>query len=192
MCSSALHPARRPLRRRTTTRGVSLIELVIFLVVISIGLLGILSAMNLVGRHSGDPAIQRQELALAESLLAEVEAQPYTLCDPLGAPATPGGACVISQGLGAPNGETRYSTTLPFNNVGDYNGFAMNASSGGILAVDGTAIGGLGGYSASVQVQANQALGGLPASSVLLITVTIVGPDGSTLALSGYRTLDPQ
>lgn len=181
-----------PVRARSDEHGVSLIELVIFLLVISVGLLGILSAMNVVGRYSSDPAIQRQELALAESLLAEVESQPFTLCDPLGPPATPGGACVIAQGLGAPDGETRYSTTLPFNNVGDYNGFTMNAASGGIFAPDGSAIGGLGGYSASVRVQANQALGALPASSVLLITVTIGGPDGSTLALSGYRTLDPQ
>jgi MSHA pilin protein MshD len=172
--------------------GASLIELVIFLLVISVGLLGILSAMNLVGKFSSDPAIQRQELALAESLLNEVELQPFTRCDPLGAPLIPGGACLITQGLGAPDGETRYSSTVPFNNVGDYNGFVMNAANGGILAMDGTAIGGLGGYSASVQVQTNQALGALPVSSVLLVTVTIGGPDGSTLALSGYRTLDPQ
>lgn len=184
----------RPRARGTrgASRGVSLIELVVFLVVISVGLLGILAAMNLVGRHSSDPAVQRQELALAESLLAEVESQPFTRCDPLGPPAVPGGNCTIAQGLGAPDGETRYSATLPFNNVGDYNGFAMNAGNGGILAVDGTAIGGLSGYSASVQVQANQALGSLPASSVLLVTVTVGGPDGSSLALSGYRTLDPQ
>jgi MSHA pilin protein MshD len=187
MCNDPVRP-----HRARAQRGVSLIELVIFLLVISVGLLGILSAMNVVGRYSSDPVIQRQELALAESLLAEVEAQPFTLCDPLGPPATPGGACVIVQGLSAPDGETRYSSTLPFNNVGDYNGFAMGAASGGILAPDGTPIGGLGGYSASVTVQSNQALGALPAGSVLFITVSIGGPDGSTLAVNGYRTLDPQ
>jgi MSHA pilin protein MshD len=177
---------------RRAQRGVSLIELVIFIVVIAAGLMGILSAMNLVGSYSSDPAIQRQELALAESLLTEVELQPFTKCDPLGPPATPGGACLIAQGLGPANGETRYSTTAPFNNVGDYNGFTMNASNGGILAIDGTAVGGLAGYSASVQVQANQSLGALPTASVLLVTVTVGGPDGSLLSISGYRTLDPQ
>jgi MSHA pilin protein MshD len=164
---------------------------VVFIVVISVGLLGILSAMNIVGNYSSDPAIQRQELALAESLLYEAELQPFTLCDPLGPPATPGGPCVINQGLGSADGETRYSTTVPFDNVADYNGFTMNSSNGGIKAIDGTVIGGLSGYSASIQVQ-NQALGSLPSSSCLLVTVTIGGPDGSSLALSGYRTLDPQ
>jgi MSHA pilin protein MshD len=187
MCNSA---GRARLRRRE--RGVSLVELVIFIVVISVGLLGILSAMNLVGRHSSDPAIQRQELALAESLLTEAELQPFTKCDPLGAPATPGGPCIITQGLGPADGESRYSTTVPFNNVADYNGLSMSAASGGILALDGTVIGDLAGYSASVQVQGNQTLGALPAASVLLITVTVGGPDGSVLAISGYRTLDPQ
>jgi MSHA pilin protein MshD len=187
MCSSRAARLAPP-----AARGASLIELVIFLLVVSVGLLGILSAMNLVGMYSSDPSIQRQELALAESLLSEIELQPFTLCDPLGAPITPGGACLITQGLAPANGETRYSSTLPFNNVGDYNGFSMNSGNGGILAIDGTAIGGLGGYSAAVGVQTNQALGALPIAKVLLITVTIGGPDGSTLALSGYRTLNPQ
>lgn len=173
-------------------RGVSLVELVMFIVVISVGLLGILAALNLVGRYGGDPAIQRQELALAESLLTEVELQPFTLCDPLGAPTTPGGACIISQGLAPSSGATRYSTIVPFNNVGDYNGFVMNAFNGRIRAPDGTVVGGLSGYSAGVVVQANQSLGALPPSSVLLITVSVAGPDGSSLAVSGYRTLDPQ
>jgi MSHA pilin protein MshD len=177
---------------RRLQRGVSLVELVMFVLVIGVGLLGILSAMNLVGRYSSDPAIQRQELALAESLLYEVELQPFTRCDPLGPPLVPGGACVITQGLGPADGETRYSSTVPFDNVGDYNGLSMTPSNGGILAIDGTVIGGLADYSASVQVQNNVALGALPTSSVLLVTVTVGGPDGSTLALSGYRTLDPQ
>ena len=96
MCTdSALILSQRP------PRGVTLIELVIFLVVISTGLSGILMAMQVVGRHSADPLVQRQELAVAETLLSEVELQPFTTCDPAGPPLSVGGACVIAQGLGA-------------------------------------------------------------------------------------------
>ena len=169
-----------------------MIEVVIFIVVISISLLGMVSTMSLVGRYSGSPAIQRQSLALAESLLAEIELQPFTTCDPNGLPLTTGGACVISQGLAAESGESRYSTTAPFNNVGDYNTFSMSSAGSGIKALDGSVITALAGYSAAVTVQGNQTLGALPAADVLLITVAVTGPDGSVINLSGYRTRDPQ
>ena len=176
---------------RARQGGLSLVEAVIFIMAVGIGLTGILSAMTLVGRHSADPAIQRQELALAESLLNEIELQSFTTCDPAGPPLTTGGACVISQGLAPEAGETRYSSTTPFNNVGDYNGFSMT-SGGGILAIDGTAIGGLSSYSASVAVTGNQSLGALPVADVLRIDVSVTGPDNSTIVLTGYRARDPQ
>ena len=178
-----------PLARQ---RGLSLVEAVIFIMAVGIGLTGILSAMTLVGRHSADPAIQRQELALAESLLNEIELQGFTTCDPAGPPLTAGGACVINQGLAPEAGETRYSSTTPFNNVGDYNNFSMTSGGGGILAIDGSAIGGLSSYSASVAVTGNQSLGALPVADVLRIDVSVTGPDNSTIVLTGYRARDPQ
>ena len=172
--------------------GLSLIEVVIFIVVVSFCLAGVVSTMSMVGRYSGSPAIQRQSLALAESLLAEIELQPFTTCDPNGLPLTTGGACVITQGLAPESGESRYSGTSPFNNVGDYNGFSMSSASGGIKALDGSVISALAGYSVLVTVQGNQTLGALATADVLLITVAVTGPDGSVISLSGYRTRDPQ
>ena len=174
------------------SRGLTLIEAVIFIVVVAVGLAGIIPAMTLAGRHNADPLVRRQALALAESLLAEVELQPFTTCDPSGPPATPGGACVVAQGSGPEAGESRTSTSAPFNHVLDYNGFSMGPSTGGILAADGTVVPGLAGYSVSVQVATGATLGTLPAADVARIQVTVTGPDGVPVSLAGYRTRQPQ
>mgnify|MGYP003387114915 CR=1 FL=1 len=63
-------------------RGVTLIELIVFIVIVSVGLAGILSVLNLTTRHSADPMIRKQMLAIAEGMMDEVAAQPVTWCDP--------------------------------------------------------------------------------------------------------------
>ena len=64
----------------TNQSGISLIELIMFIVIISVALTGILLVMNQVTRHSADPLIHKQALAIAESLLEEVELMPFTYC----------------------------------------------------------------------------------------------------------------
>ena len=51
---------------------------------------------------------------------------------------------------------------------------------------DGTAVAGLGSYNASVTVQA-QALDNIAAAEGLLVTVTVSGPGGYSVALRGFR-----
>lgn len=52
--------------------GFTLIELIIFIVVVSAGLAGILSVMNTTVKSSADPMVRKQAIALAESVLEEV------------------------------------------------------------------------------------------------------------------------
>jgi len=87
--------------------------------------------------------------------------------------------------LGPEAGETRYSATTPYDNVSDYNTFTMT----GIMDITGAAIiPGLENYTARVDV-VNQALGTIPATDSLLITVTVDGPPGTNtrVVLDGYR-----
>src|ERR1035437_6169769 len=63
-------------------RGFTLIELIIFIVVVSVGLAGILSVMNTVVKSSADPMVRKQTLAIAESLLEEILLKDYA--DPNG------------------------------------------------------------------------------------------------------------
>ena len=196
MCIAELRAA---CHRPRAEHGVSLVELIVFIVIVSIGVAGVVGALNMATRASADPMIQKQALAIAEALLEEVQLMPFTYCDPddpqaatalsaaVGATGCTAAAAVENLGPEAtpPYGpETRTSATTPFDNVNDYNGYSMS----GITDITGAAIPGLGGYTATVSV-ANQALGAVPASDSLRITVTVTGPPGSntTVVLDGYR-----
>lgn len=169
--------------RRDDQAGVTLVELVVFIVVVSVAIAGVLGVLNLTTRSSADPLTQKQALAIAESLLEEIELMPFTTCDPDDATASTGVCTSLTEAIGPEAGETRYSATTPFDNVNDYHGFSMS----GIQDITNTTIPALGTYTASVTV-AQQALGGIAAANSLLITVTVTGPANTTVVLQGYRT----
>jgi MSHA pilin protein MshD len=179
---------------RCRQRGLTFIELIMFIMIVSIGLTGVLVVLNVTTRSSADPMIRKQMLAIAEGVMEEVSLQPFTWCDPNDPNAalittTTAAGCTSSatdQATTAPTaGESRGSATVPFDNVADYNGAAITQN-----------IAGTGfppGYSATVAVTpvTPAALGPagslVPAGAALLITVTVThGAD--TLVIEGYRT----
>lgn len=172
----------------TDERGLSLIDLLVFIVVVGIAVTGVVSVYSLSARTSADPMVQKQALAIAESLLEEVLTKPYTYCDPDDAnadSATSPAACATSaEAMGPEAGETRYSGVTPYDNVNDYDGFSM----AGIVDLGGTAVPGLAGYTATVQVQAAGAFNGIPAGETLFVTVAVSGPGNHVVNLAGYRT----
>ena len=151
---------------RHNQRGASLIELIMFIVIISAALAGILLVMNVTTQNSADPLIHKQALAIAESLLEEIELQDFVSQD---------GPHVCAGGVGAncvktPNRSSAYHI------VSDYDGFSMSAPQGIYALNDSTTpVPGLTGYSASVEVGAPASIGTPPASAVL-ITVTVTDP----------------
>lgn len=187
-----------PDRERRRQRGVTLIELIMFIVVIGAAMVGVLGAINYATRASADPMLQKQALALAEAVMEEVQLRPFTFCDPddpnavtaLSAAGCTGGAGGANDEgrlpLGPEAGESRTSTTTPFDNVNDYHGFTM---AGGIVDVAGNAVAipELAAYTVGVTV-ANQGLGAIAANEALLITVSVTHPNlPSALVLHGYR-----
>jgi len=184
--------------------GISLIELLLFIVIVGVGVSGVLAAFRLSVQKSADPLARKQVVAIAESLLEEVELMPFTYCDPDDANAlTATSATVVGingcattvEGLGPEAGESRYATGgLQFDNVSDYHGYNSAAETpSGIKDVSGTAIPALTSYNASVTI-ASTALGSIPAggsfatSDALLISVTVTGPGNTAATLHGYRT----
>lgn len=164
-------------------QGFTLIELVIFIVIVSVALAGVLTVLNITTKSSADPMVRKQALAIAEALLEEVMMQPYTYCDPddvTAATATSTAGCTTTvENIGPdvnPNGttETRASSTNPFDNVNDYDGLSTTTNIAG---------GGVAKYTANVTV-ANATLN---AVSGLLITVA-VNSGTETISLQGYRT----
>lgn len=179
------HPTRR-CHAPGTAAGFSLIELVIFIVIVGIGLTGILLALNQGTVASADPQVRKQALSIAQALLEEISLQAFTYCDPGDAnveTATSAAGCATTTQAAATPGTTRFASPQ-FDNVIDYNGYSMSP----IVDITNTAITGLGSYSASVTVTV-ASLGSIGATGdALLIRVIVNGPGGVQQALSGYRT----
>jgi MSHA pilin protein MshD len=163
-------------------RGLTLIELLLFIVVVGIALAAMLRLFTTTTLASADPMIRRQQLAIAESLLREVQLMSFTTCDPDDATVETGSCASLTEALGPEAGETRYGATY-LDNVNDYNGFSMT----GIRDLSNAAVSGLSGYSASVAVVA-ATLDTLAVTEALRITVTVSGPDSSSVVLQGWRT----
>jgi MSHA pilin protein MshD len=179
-------------RRRQS--GLSLIELVMFIIIVSVGVAGILSVMNVTAKSSSDPMLRKQALAIAESLLEEIQLQPFTYCDPTdanvetasGAFVGAGGCATLAEGSGPETGESRYSTTSPFNNVNDYAG-AADFPMVGIRDLSNSSIAGLENYTATVTI-ANSAIGTVPSDASLRIDVRVTSGNTVDVTLTGYRT----
>ena len=168
-------------------KGFTLIELVIFIVIVSVALAGVLTVLNITAKSSADPMIRKQALAIAEALMEEVMLQPYTYCDPDDATAATATSAVVGAGdctttveaIGPEFGESRTSSTTPFDNVNDYHGLSTTTNIAG---------GGSAKYTATVTV-AEEVLNTISAASgeALLITVS-VNSGSETISLQGYRT----
>lgn len=174
--------------------GITLIELIVFIVIVSVALAGVLTVLNVTAQSSGDPLVRKQMLAIAEGLLEEVELRPFTWCDPDDATAATAtsatigaGACTTTiEGSGPEAGETRIGAVTPFDNVNDYAGLALASP---IPSVTGGSFA-PAGYSATIAV-APEALNGVgdatASSASLRISVTVTrGAD--SLTVEGYRT----
>lgn len=177
-------------------RGITLIEQIVFIVIVSVGVIALVSSMSPMIRASADPMVTKQFVAIAESLLNEILHQPFTWCDPDDSKASTAqayGACASSaqNTMGpTPAGETRDGSSGSFfDNVRDYAGFAMDD----VTDPAGGSI--IGGYRAEVAMAEAGGTFGVAADAALLITVTVcrtTAPSSAcagrdSFALSGYR-----
>lgn len=178
--------------------GLTLIELIMFIVIIGVALSAIIGVLSLTTKGSADPLRRKQALMIAEGLLEEVQLARFTYCDPTddkaGDETVTGSAdCTIPEKWGPePDGKR------PFDNINDYASAANLAASpfndaGGKLADANGDPMNVDGYSATVTVTP-ESIGGIGVAGagsadadVLRIRVE-VRYDGETLVLDGYRT----
>jgi MSHA pilin protein MshD len=176
-------------------RGLTLIEQIVFMIVIGVGVVGLVSVMGTMIRTSADPMVSKQSLAIAEAMLNEVLQQPNTWCDPDDANASTalsyaGCASVAQSTLGANAGESRNGGAgAAYDNVRDYAGYAQDdvADPAGDFAVSG--------YRAEVAVAEVGASFGVASDAALAVTVTVcrtTSPSSlcsgrESFSLTGYR-----
>ena len=196
---------RRSGRPPVRQRGVTLVELILFIVIVGIAVGGILTVMNLTTRGSADPVRRKQALIIAEGLLEEVELARFSYCDP--ADPNAGDAdtvksaadCGIPERWGQLDPEPTGATSgRPFDNVNDYVSAARTwtaafDNAGGVLAdANGNPLD-VSGYTARLSI-APASLNGIGSDAdtaadteVLRITVE-VSYGGESVTLDGYRT----
>jgi MSHA pilin protein MshD len=138
--------------------GMTLVELIMAIVIVSVGLAGLLAVFQTVVRGSADPLIRKQMLAVAEGMLEEIALNPYA-----GSAVTPAGCARAT-----------------FADVDDYNGYAST----GICDLEGTAVANLASYSVAVAV-VGETLGGVAEAKRITVTVSR-GTD--SLSLVSWRT----
>jgi len=146
---------------RAHLRGLSLVELLVSIVIVSVAVVSVLGALSAVATNSARTMLQQQSSTIASAYLNEVLQKSF---------ADPDGSGVeASRGL--------------YDDVRDYNGLDDN----GARDQFGNALVGLEQYRVQVTVGAGS-LPGLAAAQVRRVDVTVTHPSMPTVKLSGYRT----
>lgn len=152
------------IRRGGRQAGFSLVEAVMFIMVVSIALGVLVQAYSLSAGALTEPVMRRQTLAVAQALMEEILLKDFA--NPTGGYAGPYSAATRAQ----------------FDDVADYDGLTLT----GITDLSNAPITGLENYTATVGVVA-AAFGNVPAGGGWHITVTVTNPNGSQVVLEGYR-----
>lgn len=178
--------------------GLTLIEAILFMMIVGIALAGIIGVLNLTTKGSADPLRRKQALMIAEGLLEEVQQAKFSYCDVTDPKAdndktTSSAGCTVPENWGPEPGGSR-----PFDNVNDYVSApnvaqsSFNDAGGRLVDANGELID-VEGYTATVTITP-ESLGGIAVSSasaadadVLRIRVE-VRFDGESLFLDAYRT----
>ncbi len=163
------HPT-RSCEAKCSQRGSSLVELIIAITVIAVALSGSMLVIDITSRHSADPMIRSQSLAIAETYLEEILLRSYIDPD-------------LDQVSGAVCPTPEASRAL-YDNVCDYNGLVDV----GAEDQTGNAVAELNAYTVSVNIDTSATLNDLSGSSqVLRVDVSISHASTDDVALSGYR-----
>ncbi len=191
------------MNERDNNSGFSLIEVVISIVILSIGVTGFITLVFNTTKNSVDPLVRQQGNAIARAYMEEIMLNQF--CEPGFDPdgdglnecsSTTGGegcteaACAnlstntCGGQFEAGGAETGRSV---FDDVCDYNGLndvgARDQTGGGVIS-------GLEAYTVDVTVDDTATLNGLNGANgqVVRIDVTVSHTSGATMELSGYKT----
>ena len=163
-------------------RGLTLIELVIFMVIVGAAAAGIMGALNFGAKNSADPLRRKQALMIAEAFMEEVQMARFTYCDPSdpnAVTATNQAACTSPVIISSKSGLTR-----PYGNVAYYVAAAgAPQRSFAVNGVDTDINGRPLGQDASLKTIGNVSLAGMTTNvmlSYLSDCSTALGPGSGT------------
>jgi MSHA pilin protein MshD len=157
-------------------RGLTLIELIVFMVIVSVALAGVLVSLNVSVRNSADPLQSKQALAIAEGLMEEIQLKSY--CDPDGVGTD---MTTTPPTCGTNTIEARASRDA----VDDFD-TTIDDGLATVITTDllGTAF---PAFVTSVTVEVSSASLGPAAVPVRRVIVRVNYGSGNTISLTGYR-----
>jgi MSHA pilin protein MshD len=187
--------------------GFSLIETVIFIIVVAVGLAGIAGVFVQNTRSSADPLVRERATAIAHAYMDEIMGKGFDENTPVGGGCVETGSnsctnycatlndalcvqskcrlqgagnCVARAGIGGT--ATEEGSRAAYDDVDDYHG--LNEAPTGIVG----AVGGYAGFNVQVDVsQPAAAWQGIDPRDLRLIQVRVSSPMGETISLQGYR-----
>ena len=159
--------------------GFTLVEMVMAIVIISVGLAGVLLALNTAVKSSADPLVHKQMLAAAEEMMEEVLLKPF---------APPEAGFEQTNSAWPVNCGTAAAARHLFDDVSDYSNYATNS----VCNIDGDPVDGLGAYSLQVAIEAaslgSAATGGVVDGSKVKKIKVKVTHGTESISLNGWRT----
>lgn len=126
-------------KRMRCQAGLSMVELVLFIVIVGIAVAGVLMVMVQGNKASADPQLRKQAVSIAEGLLEEIQLARFTYCDPADDSAEEATGAFVTDATGTPVGckkwveavgpekrnvndveDQRNDDARPYDNVNDY------------------------------------------------------------------------
>lgn len=147
--------------RSQRERGMTLVELVISIVVVSIAVSAVLGVLSTNVEHSADAMIVSQAVSIAEGYLEEISAKPFD----------------------DPDGIDGEASRADFDDVDDFDGLA----DAGAEDQFGNPIPALAAYTVAVSVTPSGVLPSVPAGDALRIDVRVTQLPYVDFTLSAYR-----
>jgi MSHA pilin protein MshD len=189
---------------RHRQQGLTIIELIMFIVIVGAAAAGLLQIMNIANINSTDPIRRKQAILIAEAYMEEVQQAQMTACDPADDHASTAitptvnasdpaqcAAAATVENYGPEAGNTR-----PFDNVNDYvtanyvPGTAVRAFavSNGTKLVDRDVAGNPLGANSAGGALANSAMDGI--TTTLSLRPVTLGPAARPAPVAGAPVLD--
>lgn len=163
-------------RARVRHGGFTLIEMIVFIIVVGVASAGLFSALNQHTVSSVNPIYQVRALELAQSHLDMAFGKRYDEVSPNGGVppcnSLTGVACTGSGSLGPDAGE---ASETDYDDVDDYQGYSPSLPAG------------YAGFTLNMTVAYRGGDLGLAASAAKYVTVTVTPPVGEPVVLGGYR-----
>jgi MSHA pilin protein MshD len=172
----------RLIRLPIKQQGVTLVELVISIVILSIAMVTLMSSFSLTMSHSADPLWRNKTLKLGQLYLDEILAKKYDELTPIGGlPFIVSPSCASLGPDGAPPiGETRAT----YDDVDDYHGITNSVPTSLTASLDSS----YDNYRVTITVACDGTdVGASGNNHAKLITVIVTPPNQNPFTFAAYK-----